>query len=421
MRPKHILIAEDDLAMQTSLSFILEDEGYQLTTVSDGKTAFEKIQTSFQSDQRIDLLITDIQMPKLNGLQLIKSISRAGIDLPVIVITGYGDKQTLIELIRLGCDDFLAKPFEPDEVCKKIQEVLKKIEVSKTEEEKRYEALIKQNIDLAREINSYKSRFSSLKKDLNNAIITYNDLICFRKEGYRVSIAYRIQALKDLGGDFIDIRDTRQGCDIIIADVAGHDIAASYHTVMIKSFFDENCRTQKTGDTFFQLLNHSLLENGKNERMVTSIFLRVDLEKYQVSAVSAAHPQFIYYDSQKNSLNQIDIAGNFLGLFSDVSFETKNIVIHPKDRLILYTDGIPNAFYVDGLTGKKYTLKTNGLLNLLQANIHLPIDDMVATVWNEIEKFSRFKQTDDMLLFALEIPKTLKIFKGNQYVNKLSR
>jgi len=404
MQQKHILIAEDDIAMQTSLSFILEDEGYELTAVSNGKAAFEEIQTSFQNDRMFDLLITDIQMPELNGLQLIKSISQAGINLPIIVITGYSDKQTLIELIRLGCDDFLPKPFEPDDVCEKVQEVFEKIAANKAQEEKKYADLIRQNIDLTREIDSYKRSFSTLRKELNDAIVTYKDLICLRKNGYRVPIAYRIQALKDLGGDFIDIRDTRKGCDIIIADVAGHDMAASYHTVMIKSFFDENCRTQKTGETFFQLLNHSLLENGKNERMVTSLFLRVDLEKYQLSAVSAAHPQMIYYDSKNNKLHQIDIAGHFLGLFSEVSFETKTFSIHSKDRLILYSDGIPNAFYVDGVSGKKFTLTSSGLFNYLQANIHLPIDDMIASVWNEIETFTRFKQTDDMLLFALEIP-----------------
>ena len=401
---KHILIAEDDPGMQTALSFILEDEGYELTTVSNGKAAFEKIQASFQNNQMFDLLITDIQMPELNGLQLIKSISQAGIDLPIIVITGYGDKQTLIELIRLGCDDFLPKPFEPDDVCQKVQEIFEKVLATKAEEEKKYSELIKQNIDLAREIDSYKRSFTTLRKELNDAIITYKDLIFLQKDGYKVPVAYRIQALKDLGGDFIDIRDTEKGCDVIIADVAGHDMAASYHTVMIKSFFDENCRTQKSGETLFHLLNHALSENGKNERMVTSIFCRLDLEKYEISAISAAHPQLIYFDSQKQALQQIDIAGDFLGLLSDVTFETKTFAIHPKDRFILYSDGIPNAFYVDGKTGNKFTLKTKGLLKFLEAAMHLSIDDMVGSVWSEIEKFTHFKQTDDMLLFALEIP-----------------
>jgi len=404
MQQKHILIAEDDLAMQTSLSFILEDEGYELTTVSNGKAAFEKIQSSFQQDRMFDLLITDIQMPELNGLQLIKSISQAGIDLPIIVITGYSDKQTLIELIRLGCDDFLSKPFEPDDVCKKVLEVFKKFDKTKALEEKKFADLIKQNIDLTREIDSYKHSFSALRKELNNAIITYNDLICLNKDGYKVSIAYRIQALKDLGGDFIDIRDTEKGCDVIIADVAGHDMAASYHTVMIKSFFDENCRTQKSGDTFFQLLNHALLENGKNERMVTSLFIRLDLEKNQVSAVSAAHPQMIYYNSIDNTLHQINIAGNFLGLLADVFFETKKFNVHPKDRFILYSDGIPNAYHVNGVSGKKITLTSSGLFDLITKNIHLPIDDMIASVWENIEKFTHYKQTDDMMLFAMEIP-----------------
>jgi CheY-like chemotaxis protein len=401
---KHILIAEDDLAMQTSLSFILEDEGFVVTTVSTGKAAFEKIQSSFHNDQMFDLLITDIQMPELNGLQLIKSISQAGIILPVIVITGYGDKQTLIELIRLGCDGFLPKPFEPVDVCQKIQEVFQKCDELKAQEEKKFADLIKQNIDLAREIDSYKHSFYALRKELNNAIITYNDLICLNKNGYKVPIAYHIQALKDLGGDFVDIRDTEKGCDIIIADVAGHDMAASYHTVMIKSFFDENCRTQKTGETFFQLLNHALLENGKNERMVTSLFLRVDLDNYHVSAVSAAHPQMIYYNDKDQTLHQVNIAGNFLGLLTDVFFETKSFFVHPKDRFIFYSDGIPNAYQINGVSGKKISLTSSGLFDLLKKNIHLPIDNMLTSVWEKIEKFTRYKQTDDMMLFALEIP-----------------
>jgi len=404
MQKEHILIAEDDPGMQTSLSFILEDEGYELTLVSDGKAAFEEIQTSVRTGQLFDLLITDIQMPGLNGLQLIKSISQAGVDLPIIVITGYGDKQTLIELIRLGCDDFLQKPFEPDDVCQKVKEVLEKVRENKAIEENKYSELIKQNIDLAREIDSYKRSFSTLRKELNDAIITYQDLICLRENGYKVAIAHRIQALKDLGGDFVDIRNTDCGCDVIIADVAGHDMAASYHTVMIKSFFDENCRTQKDGNTYFQLLNHALLENGKNERMVTSIFLRLDLEKYEASAISAAHPQLIYFNSQEKRLDPIELSGDFLGLFSDVSFNPQTFPIHSKDRFILYSDGIPNAFYVDGLTGKKYTLKESGLFELLEKFMHLSLNDMIANVWDEIEAFTRYKQTDDMLLFALEIP-----------------
>ncbi|KPA17955.1 histidine kinase [Candidatus Magnetomorum sp. HK-1] len=404
MQNEHILVAEDDLGLQTSLSFILEDEGFALTLVPNGKVAFEKIQDAYQKGHMFDLLITDIQMPELNGLQLIKSISQAGIDLPIIVTTGYGDKQTLIELIRLGCDDFLSKPFEPDDVCQKVHEILSKVRTHKAMEEQKYSELIKENIDLSREIDSYKRSFSSLRKELDSAIITYNDLICLREDAYKVPIAYRIQSLKDLGGDYVDIRNTKEGCDFIIADVAGHDMAASYHTVMIKSFFDENCRTQKDGNTFFQLLNLALMENGKNERMVTGIFLRLDLQKKHAEAISAAHPKLFLFDSQKQELRQIDIEGSVLGMFEDATFETSKFSISSGDRLIFYSDGIPNAFHIDGPTGKKHTLKESGLCQLLDESMHLTLSGMVSNVWKKIEAFTRCKQTDDMLLFALEIP-----------------
>ena len=404
MQKEHILIAEDDIGLQTSLSFILEDEGFNLTLVSNGKLAFEKIQDAYQKDEMFDLLITDIQMPELNGLQLIKSISQAGIELPIIVTTGYGDKQTLIELIRLGCDDFLSKPFEPDDVCQKVQEILTKVRTNKELEEKKYSELIKENIDLSREIDSYKRSFSSLRKELDNAIITYNDLICLREDAYKVPIAYRIQALKDLGGDYVDIKNTQQGCDLIISDVAGHDMAASYHTVMIKSFFDENCRTLKDGKTFFQLLNHALLEKGKNERMVTGIFLRLDLQKKEAEAISAAHPELLFFNNQNQKIQQIDIGGSVLGMFDDADFESKKFSINSGDRFIFYSDGITNAFHIDGPTGKKHTLNETGLLKFLNESMHLPLGEMVSNVWKNIETFTRFKQTDDMLLFALEIP-----------------
>ncbi|MCP4353525.1 MAG: fused response regulator/phosphatase [Desulfobacterales bacterium] len=401
MPEEHILICEDDDAFLASLSFILEDEGYVISTASNGKAALDKI---LNTDTPFDLVITDIQMPAFNGLQLIRSVRNSGLTLPVIVITGYGDKETLKELIRIGCDDFLDKPFEPEDLCYKVREVLEKHKVAKETYEKTHADLLKKHFNLLRELESYKISFSSLRNEIDSAAITYNDLISIKKGGYNVPVAYRIKALKRMGGDYADIRNTADGCDILIADVAGHDIAASYHTVLLKAFFDENCRTGKDGRSFFHILNHALLENDQNDRMITAIFLRLNLKSMQGEVVSAGHPNMTRLARKLPVAIPIGAGGSILGLKKRVSFNLVKFNLNPGDRLFLYTDGVINAHYIDGPTGRKYTLYDDGLDDLITRYKKFPLADIVGNVWNDVMQFCRHKPSDDMLLFGIEIP-----------------
>ena len=126
MNNEHILICEDDDACLISLSFILENEGYMVSTASDGNIAVETIFNANKGSVPVDLLITDLHMPELDGLQLIKHIRNSGFNMPVIVMTGYGEREVLKELIKIGCDDFLDKPFDPTELRDKVAVVLKK-------------------------------------------------------------------------------------------------------------------------------------------------------------------------------------------------------------------------------------------------------------------------------------------------------
>lgn len=128
MGTKKILIAEDEKQIRFSVGLTLKLKGYEVLAVEDGEAAFKVIQVSAEKKEYFDLLITDIQMPHMNGEVLIYQLLQMKIHIPVLVITGFGDKDMVVRLMRLGCKDFLDKPFETEEIEKRVDLLLDKYE-----------------------------------------------------------------------------------------------------------------------------------------------------------------------------------------------------------------------------------------------------------------------------------------------------
>ena len=120
MDRKHILVVDDERNMLRTLAFILEAADYRVTTAEDGRKAMEKIQAARASKLPIDLLILDIQMPGVTGMELLDDLNCLRIEIPVFVITGYGDKAMVVELLRRGCTEYLDKPFDDEEFLRRV-------------------------------------------------------------------------------------------------------------------------------------------------------------------------------------------------------------------------------------------------------------------------------------------------------------
>ena len=127
MAKEHILVVDDEQNMRNTLAFILETASYQVTTAAEGRAALEQILAARESDRPVDLLITDIRLPGLTGLQLIDELNYLKIKIPVLVITAYGDRALLLELMRTGCGDYLDKPFDYKELVRRVDLLMEKI------------------------------------------------------------------------------------------------------------------------------------------------------------------------------------------------------------------------------------------------------------------------------------------------------
>lgn len=118
-----VLICEDDTMTLKALEHKLKKEGYTIITAQDGKTACNMLSTQ----QDIDLLLTDLHMPVLSGLELISFVRNELLShLPIIMLTRVGLEETVLHAFELGADDYITKPFNPDELALRIKRLLLK-------------------------------------------------------------------------------------------------------------------------------------------------------------------------------------------------------------------------------------------------------------------------------------------------------
>ena len=110
-----ILITEDELHTRNTLSLVLESAGYEVKTADNGKESLNIILKHKKGSDPFDLLLLDIEMDTLSGLQMLDELKKKEVNLPTIIITGFSDQQTLNKIRGRGCREILIKPFSPEE------------------------------------------------------------------------------------------------------------------------------------------------------------------------------------------------------------------------------------------------------------------------------------------------------------------
>lgn len=127
MPGERILVIDDEEIICSLLKDTLTDEGYQVETVTDSKEGSEKILRG----EPFDILITDIRMPKKDGIQILKEAKNRMSDMIVIIITGYPSIETIREASEYNAFDYITKPLDPDEVCDCIKRSLEARKLSR--------------------------------------------------------------------------------------------------------------------------------------------------------------------------------------------------------------------------------------------------------------------------------------------------
>jgi two-component system NtrC family response regulator len=120
MKQPRILLVDDDRNFLRVLSYHIREFGYDAVPCSSGSEALQYLQ-----DQRFDVVVTDLKMPEMDGLQLLSRLQKNVPDVPVIILTAHGTIDRAVEAVRNGAHDFLTKPFEKEEIRHSIENAMK--------------------------------------------------------------------------------------------------------------------------------------------------------------------------------------------------------------------------------------------------------------------------------------------------------
>ncbi|MBI3354088.1 MAG: sigma-54-dependent Fis family transcriptional regulator, partial [Nitrospirae bacterium] len=122
---ERILVVDDEKSMRDFLSIMLKKSGYDVTTATDGEEANKILHKDI-----FDLVITDLKMPKVGGLEVLKTVKELSPDTVVILITAFASTETAVEAMQQGAYDYITKPFQNDEMKIRIRKALEKRRLS---------------------------------------------------------------------------------------------------------------------------------------------------------------------------------------------------------------------------------------------------------------------------------------------------
>jgi DNA-binding NtrC family response regulator len=119
MEKNKALVIDDEQIVLDSVSKILTDEDYEVDVSLSGREGLNKA-----IEKEYDIVLTDIRMPDIGGMRVLRDVKRAKPSLPVVIITGYATVKSAVQAMKLGAADYLEKPFTPDQLLKSVASAL---------------------------------------------------------------------------------------------------------------------------------------------------------------------------------------------------------------------------------------------------------------------------------------------------------
>lgn len=344
-----LLIIDDDRVVRASIAAYLEDSGFTVLQAIDGEQGL----AMFKSEQP-DLLICDLRMPKLGGIDLIRQIVVINPEIPVIVVSGAGVMNDAVEALRLGAADYLIKPIEDLAVLEhSIKRSLERVRLKK--ENQVYQKKLQESLNL-------------LKEDQDAGHLAQMNMLPVTPwDTENLYFAHKVIPSLYLSGDFVDYFRIDEGRFFFyLADVSGHGASSAFATVLLKFITTSWLyRLHRKGlvnelkpSILLGHINEGLI-NSKIGKHVTMVMGIINEKDNTLTYTMGGHLPLPVLCSEGKG-HYLEGTGKVVGLFEDTVFEDIKISLPTSYTLTLLSDGI-----LDLLPGHDLKEKETLLLKLI--------------------------------------------------------
>lgn len=347
--PAKILVVDDDPAVRMIILGALKQNTYwQVREASDGAVARSMLQ-----QESYDVVITDLVMPGVTGLDLMRWARKSCPGPTWIILSGQASFDDAVKAVRLGAFDFISKPLNViDSLLVTVRNALRQRNLLKEHEDleqqlrQRNERLNQQVDQLRNACRMLCDQAETLASDLKRAELIQRALLPQEPpsmpEGWAVNAVYR--ACHNVGGDLYEVsRIGPKHLLLYVADAAGHGVSAAMLAVLFKHrlhLIDEKTLEPTEPAEILRRVNQSLFAECTGPGLFVSAIMGVlDMESGELRLASAGHPPALLH-RRGGEVELLNRTGPALGIMSEANFTQNATKLNPGDRLLLYTDGI---------------------------------------------------------------------------------
>ena len=299
---------------------------YEFVFARNGVEALQKL----NEDDGIDMVLSDINMPEMDGLTLLQQIPSVNPDIRAVIISAYGDMQNIRTAMNRGAFDFVTKPLDFDDL---------RITVDRT----------LQHVEEWREALQSRDRLVTLQNELDVASKMQQSIL---PTVFPSSESYEtfgtMQPARNVGGDFFDIvRLQHDQIGLAIADVSGKGVPAALFMMSSRTLLKGAAISFEEPGPVLSEVNNLLQEDDTAGMFVTMLYATYSPATGNFIYASGGHdaPLVIHADGSSTLLPLT--GGLALGVVPGIEYRHESYTLAPGDTVVLYTDGVTEATNID--------------------------------------------------------------------------
>ncbi|MCS2589011.1 SpoIIE family protein phosphatase [Bacteroides fragilis] len=382
-----ILSVDDELDLEVLLTQYFRRQirkgEYEFAFAHNGLEALQKLLET----PDFDIILSDINMPEMDGLTLLAKVNELkNPAMKCIMVSAYGDMDNIRSAMNKGAFDFATKPIDLDDLSRTIEKAIEQVRyIRESQQEHNQLESIKNDLAIAGEIQQ---------------TILPRSFPPFPELTEVVDIYASMTPAKDVGGDFYDffqIDDERIG--LVIADVSGKGVPASLFMAVSRTLLRATGLRGVSSAECLTYANKLLCKESLDSMFVTVFYGIYHYKTGMMDYTNAGHnPPYLLRGGR--TVECLPVASNFVvGVFDDIEFESNTLTFGIGDTLLLYTDGVTEAF-----NDKREQFSESNLQDIL-ASMHesSSAKEVVTSVLQSVKTFSGdYPQSDDITLLSLQ-------------------